>query len=101
MFLQVYKCMGRISKSQSIQVQSPKKSSFSNVDFTWIPKVRHGAINIVLIKIVYIAHAHVYEFLEGEQGDVETPKKCNMHKNLHPPQKDIKTPSLNNHINHT
>jgi hypothetical protein len=24
-----------------------------------------------------------------------------MHKNLHPPQKDIKTPSLNNHINHT
>jgi hypothetical protein len=50
---------------------------------------------------VYIAHAHVYEFLEGEQGDVETPKKCNMHKNLHPPQKDIKTPSLNNHINHT
>jgi hypothetical protein len=52
-----------------------------------------GAQTKVSIEIAYIAHAHVYEFLEGEQGDVETPMEWNTHKNL-PPQKDIKTPSI-------
>jgi hypothetical protein len=54
------------------------------VDLAWTLKVKHGAINIMFIKIVYITHAHVCEFLEGKWGDVETLEKCNMHKNLHP-----------------
>ncbi len=52
------------------------------------------------IEIAYIAHAHVCEFLEGEQGDAKILVEWNMHKNL-PPQKDIKTPSIKNHLNHT
>jgi len=52
------------------------------------------------IEIAYIAHAHVCEFLEGKWGDVETPMEWNMHKNL-PLQKDINTPSIKNHLNHT
>jgi hypothetical protein len=52
------------------------------------------------IKIVYIAHAHVREFLEGKWSDVETPMEWNMHKNM-PPWEDIKTPSIKNHLNHT
>ncbi len=52
--------MGQISKSQSIQVQSPMKSPFSNVDLVWIPRVGHGGTNKVLMKIGYIAHAYVW-----------------------------------------
>jgi hypothetical protein len=91
--------MRQIPKSQSIQVQSPIKSFFSNVDLVWTPELRHGGTNKVSIEIVYIAHAHVCEFLEGKRGDVETPVEWNMHKNL-PPQKDIKTPSIKNHFGH-
>jgi hypothetical protein len=47
----------------------------------------------MLIKIAYIAHASVCEFLEGERDDVETLVEWNMHKNL-PPQKERKTPSI-------
>jgi hypothetical protein len=70
------------------------------VDLVWIPRVRHGGINKVLIEIAYIAHAHVCEFLEGERSDVETPVGWNTHKNL-PPQKDIKIPSIKKHLSHT
>jgi hypothetical protein len=91
--------MCQIFKSQSIQIQSPIKSFFSNVDLVWIPEVKHGGTNKVSIKIVYIAHAHVCEFLEGKWGDVETLVERNMHQNL-PPQKDIKTPSIKNHLDH-
>ncbi len=51
----------------------------------WTLKVRHGGKNKVLIKIAYIAHANVCEFLEGERDDVETLLEWIMHKNL-PPQ---------------
>jgi hypothetical protein len=55
------------------------------VDVVWTLKVRHGGKNKVLIKIAYIAHANVCEFLEGERDDVETLLEWIMHKNL-PPQ---------------
>ncbi len=70
------------------------------MNLVWTSKVRHGGKNKVLIKIAYIAHASVCEFLEGERDYVETLVEWNMHKNL-PPQKDIKTPSIKNHLNHT
>ncbi len=66
----------------------------------WTLQMRHGSNNKVSIKIAYIAHAHVCEFLEGEQGDVKTLVEWNTYKNL-PPQKNINTPSINNHIGHT
>jgi len=89
--------MGQIPKSQSIQIQSPIKSPFSNVDLVWTPRVRHGGTNKVSIEIAYIAHARVCEFLEGDRSDVETLVEWNTHKNL-PPQKDIKTPSIKKHL---
>jgi hypothetical protein len=89
--------MGWVPKSQSIQVQSPIQFPFSNVDLVWTPEMRHGGTNKVSIEIAYIAHA--CEFLEGERGDAKTLVEWNMHKNL-PPQKDIKTPSIKNHLNH-
>jgi hypothetical protein len=39
--------MGQIPKSKSIQIQSPIKSFFWNVDLVWILKVKHGGINKV------------------------------------------------------
>jgi hypothetical protein len=57
--------MGWVPKSQSIQIQSPIKSPFLNVDLVWTLEVKHGATNKVPIEITYIPHAHVCEFLEG------------------------------------
>ncbi len=70
------------------------------MDLVWTPRVMHGGTNKILIKIAYITHACVCEFLEGEQSDVETLVEWNMHKNL-PPRKDIKTPLIKNHLSHT
>jgi len=63
------------------------------MDLVWTSKVKHEGTNKVLIKIAYIAHVGVCEFLEGEQDDVETLVEWNMNKNL-PPQKERKTPSI-------
>jgi len=70
------------------------------VDLVWTPRARHGGTNKMSIKIAYITHACVCEFLKSEQNNVETPLEINMHKNF-PTQKDIKTPSINNHLGHT
>jgi hypothetical protein len=64
--------VGQIPKSQSIQVQSPIKFPFPNVNLVWTQWVKHGDTNKISIKIVYIAHARVCEFLESKQSDVET-----------------------------
>ncbi len=92
--------MGQVPKSQQIWIQSPIKFPFSNVDLVWIPKVKHGGTNKVSIEIAYVTHARVCEVLEGEWGDAKTLVEWNMHTNL-PPQKDIKTPSIKNHLGHT
>jgi hypothetical protein len=64
-FLQMYK-HGLNSESQPIQVQSPTKTPFSNMDLVCILKVSHGGTNKVSIKILYITHAHVSKLLEEE-----------------------------------
>jgi hypothetical protein len=74
--------MGRVPKSQSIQIQSPIKFPFSNVDLVWTPRVMHGGTNKVSIDIAYITHALVCEFLEGEGGGAKTLVEWNIHKNL-------------------
>jgi len=70
LWVHIFISLGQIPKSQSIQVQSPTISSFSNVDLMWAPKVRHWGINKVSIDIAYITH--MSKFLEGEWGDGKT-----------------------------
>ncbi len=41
------------------------------MDLVWTLKVKHEVTNKVLIKIAYIAHVGVCEFLEGERDDVK------------------------------
>jgi len=79
-FFLVYK-HGLNSQITINQVQSPTKTPFSNVDLVWIHGVKHEGENKVSNKIMHITHAHVSKFLEGEQGDVETPMEWNTHKN--------------------
>lgn len=44
---------------------------FSNTNLMWISGIRHKGQNKMLIKFVYIPHAHTSDFLKGEQGDLE------------------------------
>jgi len=74
--------MGQTPLSQSIEIQNPTKSPFSNVDLVWKDGFRHGGQNKVAIEIAYIPHAHVFEFLQREQGDMQTTVEWNISKNL-------------------
>jgi hypothetical protein len=58
--------MGRTPLSQSIKIQNPTKSPFSNVDLVWKDGFRHEGQNKVAIEITYIFHVRVFEFLQGE-----------------------------------
>jgi hypothetical protein len=46
--------MGQTPLSQSIKIQNPTKSHFSNVDLVWKDGFKHGAQNEVAIEIAYI-----------------------------------------------
>jgi hypothetical protein len=59
------------------------------MDLVWTHGVWHEGANKASIEIAYIPHAHVFEFLEGEWGDVKTLVEWNIHKKL-ALQKDIK-----------
>jgi hypothetical protein len=80
-----------ISMAQITINSSPKcnKIPFSKCGFVVDSQSKARGTNKMSIKVAYIAHACVCEFLEGERSDVETPLKINMHKNL-PSQKDMK-----------
>jgi hypothetical protein len=41
--------MGRVSKSQYIEIQNPKKSPFNNMDLVWKKYVRHGKAHIIKV----------------------------------------------------
>jgi hypothetical protein len=58
--------MGCASKSQYIEIQNPKKSPFNNMDLVWKKNVRHGGTHIIKVECVYIPHARISEFLNGE-----------------------------------
>jgi len=55
--------MSRTPLSQSIDIQNPAKSPFSNVDLVWKDGFRRGGQNKVAIETTYIPHVHVFEFL--------------------------------------
>jgi hypothetical protein len=85
--------MGRASKAQSIQVQIPTKSPFSNVDLVWVKDKHHRGSNKKSIDVAYIPYACVQDFLEGEWGNLCTLAKWNILKNMHS-QKDVKNPTI-------
>jgi hypothetical protein len=45
-------------------------------------------------------HACVSDFLQGEQGDMQTTVECNISKNLFL-QENVKKPMIKNHLGHT
>jgi len=92
--------MGRVPKSHSIHVQNPTKSPFSNKDLVWRSGLCHGRQNKVTIQFAYVPYARISEFLEGEQGDMNTPVEWNVYKNF-PSQTDVKQPTIKNHFKHT
>jgi hypothetical protein len=55
--------MGRASKSQSIDIQNPRKSTFNNMDLVWRKNVRHEEAHIIKIECAYISHARVQKHL--------------------------------------
>ncbi len=51
------------------------------------------------IETAYIPHTYVYEFLHGEQRDLQTTVKWNISKNL-TPLHDVKKLTIKNHLEH-
>jgi hypothetical protein len=49
--------MGGASKSQSIDIQNPRKSPINNMDLVWKKDVRYGGAYIIEVECVYIPHA--------------------------------------------
>jgi hypothetical protein len=78
----VIQTMGRIPWAQSIEIQNPTRSPFSNVDLVWKDGLRHGGQNKMVIEIAYIPHARVFEFLQGERKDMQTSVEWKLEKIL-------------------
>jgi hypothetical protein len=89
--------MNQTQLSQSIEIQNLAKSPFLNVDLVW--KDGHGSQNKVAIETKYIPHARVFEFLQGEQGDIRTIIEWNISKNFSL-QQDVKNLTIKNHLKH-
>jgi hypothetical protein len=65
-FLQLYKHESNFEITINSSLK-PNKNLFLNLDLMSILGMRHvGGANKVLLKIAYIAHGHVFKFLEGE-----------------------------------
>jgi hypothetical protein len=52
------------------------------------------------IQFAYVPYARISKFLEGEQGDTNTPVEWNVNKNF-PSQTNVKQPTIKNHLEHT
>jgi hypothetical protein len=72
------------TNSEVLKYRGPKpyKSPFSNVDLVLKKGEWHGHTNKISIECVYMPHAHVHGFLEGEQGDLHTSVEWNIFKNV-------------------
>ncbi len=92
--------MGQIPLFQLIKIQNLTKSPFLNVDLMLKDGFKHKVQNKVAIETAYIPHVRVFEFLQGEWGDMQTSIKCNISKNLSP-QENVKNPMIKNHLGNT
>jgi len=70
------------------------------VDLVWVKGERHEGSNKKSIDVVYIPYARFQDFLQGKQGNLNTPMEWNIHKNMHA-QKDVKNPTIWHHLEHT
>jgi hypothetical protein len=70
--------------------------------WTWCGKMGLGmeAKTRWQIEIAYIPHVHVFEFLQGEQGDMQIAVKWNISKKLSP-QQHVKKSTIKKHFGHT
>jgi len=78
----------------------PTKSLFLNKDLVWRSEIHHGGQNKMTIQFAYVPYARIAQFLEGEQGDTNTPVEWNVYKNF-PSQTYVKQPTIKNHLGHT
>jgi hypothetical protein len=69
--------------------KTPPKSFFSNKDLVWMSRIHHGGQNKVNIQFAYVPYARILQFLEGEQGDMNTFVEWNVYKKF-PSQTTIK-----------
>jgi hypothetical protein len=72
--------MGHASKSQYIEIQTPKKSPFNNMDLVWKKDVRHGGAHIIEVECACITHARISELLNGERSHEDSPMEWNIYK---------------------
>jgi hypothetical protein len=91
--------MGCVSKSQSIEIQNPRKSPFNNMDLMWRKDVWHGKAHVIEVKCAYIPHAWILEFSNGERSNEDSPMKWNIYKRI-PPQENVKMPRIQNRLGH-
>ncbi len=59
----------------------------------WKDGFRHGGQNKVASEIAYVPHAHVFEFLQGERGDMRIVVEWNIPKKISL-QQDVKKPMI-------
>jgi hypothetical protein len=91
--------MGHASKSQYIEIQNSKKSSFNNMDLVCKKDVQHEGAHIIEVECAYIPHARISEFVNGEQSHENSPMEWNIYKQV-PSQENVKMPRIQNHFGH-
>jgi hypothetical protein len=90
--------MGRASNFQTIEIQNLRKSPF-NMDLVWKKYVWHGGAHIIEAECTYIPHAQASKILNDEQNHEDSPMEWKIYKQV-PPQKNVKMPRIQNHLNH-
>jgi len=72
--------MGHASKSQSIEIQNPRRSPFNNMD--WCGKRMFDMEMHIYIKFecAYIPHAQVSKILNNERSHEDSPMEWNIYK---------------------
>ncbi len=91
--------MAHASKSQSIEIQNPRKSPFNNMDLVWRKDVRHGGAHFIEVECAYNPHAQILEFLNGERSHEDSPMEWNIYKWI-PPQENVKMLRIQNYLSH-
>jgi hypothetical protein len=65
----------------------------------WKKYVRHGGAHIIEVECVYIPHAQISEFLNGERSHENSPMEWNIYKWV-PSQENVKMSIIQNHLGH-
>jgi hypothetical protein len=52
------------------------------MDLVWKKNVRYGGAHIIKVECVYIPHARILEFLNGERSHEDSPMEWNIYKRI-------------------